>query len=287
MLFRSDMAGMDMNGAGHTNDIDFDAYLANDRSLEDPEVVQIDRAGKIRLRIINAAASTNFMIDLGSMIGELIAVDGRPVVPLRARQFPLAMAQRADIRLFPESPGAWPILFQREAAWERTGIVLATPKAPIGRVAGVATDPALELARLPGRILPSLAGLPRRPADRRLAIELAGNMTNYSWALPQARATPQVGATDAVIDVQRNQRIEIEMINRSAMSHPMHLHGHHFQVIALNGQPVEGAVRDTELVPINGRATIAFDADNPGRWMFHCHNLYHMLSGMMTEVRYG
>jgi FtsP/CotA-like multicopper oxidase with cupredoxin domain len=49
---------------------------------------------------------------------------------------------------------------------------------------------------------------------------------------------------------------------------------------------VKGAVRDTELVPVGGSVTLAFDADNPGNWMFHCHNLYHMLSGMMTQVRY-
>jgi FtsP/CotA-like multicopper oxidase with cupredoxin domain len=45
-------------------------------------------------------------------------------------------------------------------------------------------------------------------------------------------------------------------------------------------------VRDTELVPVGGAVTLAFDAGNPGNWMFHCHNLYHMLSGMMTQVRY-
>jgi len=67
----------------------------------------------------------------------------------------------------------------------------------------------------------------------------------------------------------------------------MHLHGHAFQVIAVNGKPIAGAVRDTVLVtPMMGSVRIAFDADNPGRWAFHCHNLYHMMAGMMTELRY-
>ena len=285
-----DMSGMDMSGGAmggmgmggaHFNDIDFDAYLANDRDLDDPEVVQVERGGRVRLRLINAAGSTNFMIDLGSLIGELVAVDGRPVMPLRARQFPLAMAQRADIRLLPKDAGAWPILFQREGALERTGIILATPGAAIARIGGTAADSAPDLMRLPGRILQPLSGLARRQVDRRISIELAGTMMNYAWSLPQR------GSSGDYIKGQRGQRIEIEMINRSDMSHPMHLHGHHFQVVALDGQAVDGAVRDTELVPVNGRVTIAFDADNPGRWMFHCHNLYHMLSGMMTEVRYS
>ncbi|MDE8343559.1 MAG: multicopper oxidase domain-containing protein, partial [Acidocella sp.] len=74
---------------------------------------------------------------------------------------------------------------------------------------------------------------------------------------------------------------------RSMMSHPMHLHGHAFQVVAINGQAFNGAVRDTVLVPPMGNVRIAFDADNQGRWALHCHNLYHMMSGMMTEVRYA
>jgi FtsP/CotA-like multicopper oxidase with cupredoxin domain len=74
--------------------------------------------------------------------------------------------------------------------------------------------------------------------------------------------------------------------NASAMAHPMHLHGHHFQVVAVNDAPFAGAVRDTVLVPVQGTVTVAFDADNPGRWPLHCHNLLHMATGMMTELVY-
>ena len=70
------------------------------------------------------------------------------------------------------------------------------------------------------------------------------------------------------------------------MSHPMHLHGHHFQVVALNGNRFSGAMRDTVLVPPMQSVTIAVDANNPGKWAFHCHHLYHMASGMMTTISY-
>ena len=86
--------------------------------------------------------------------------------------------------------------------------------------------------------------------------------------------------------VSQGQRVELDIVNRSGMAHSMHLHGHHFQVVALHGQPVIGPMRDTVLVPINGSVRVAFDADNPGRWLFHCHNLYHMTTGMITEVAY-
>ena len=57
-------------------------------------------------------------------------------------------------------------------------------------------------------------------------------------------------------------------------------------ICMIGRQSYAGAVRDTVLVPPKGSVTVAFDADNPGRWPFHCHNLYHMMTGMVTEVRY-
>ena len=82
------------------------------------------------------------------------------------------------------------------------------------------------------------------------------------------------------------ERLRIVLSNDTMMAHPIHLHGHVFQVVAIDGQPIQGAVRDTVLVMPMGRVRIAFDADNPGRWPLHCHNLYHMVTGMMTELRY-
>ena len=100
-----------MSMPGMVNDIAFDAMLANDRTMEDPEVVRSEKAGRFRLRIINGAAATNFWIDLGEVTGELIAVDGNAIYPVKGSVFPLAIAQRADIRLsLPQGSGAWPIL---------------------------------------------------------------------------------------------------------------------------------------------------------------------------------
>ena len=71
----------------------------------------------------------------------------------------------------------------------------------------------------------------------------------------------------------------------SMMAHPMHLHGHHFQVTGINGTPFNGAMRDTVLVPPCSRVRFAVDANNPAKsWAFHCHHLYHMASGMMTTL---
>jgi FtsP/CotA-like multicopper oxidase with cupredoxin domain len=87
--------------------------------------------------------------------------------------------------------------------------------------------------------------------------------------------------------VERGQRVEILFKNTTSMSHPMHLHGHVFQVKSINGQKFEGAIRDTVLVTPNSTLTIQFDANNPGVWPLHCHILYHLEAGMFTVVRYA
>ena len=107
-------------------------------------------------------------------------------------------------------------------------------------------------------------------------------MKPYSWSM-DGELWPHI----TPLMVKQGQRVEFELVNHTMMAHPIHLHGHSFQVIAIEGRPIQGAMRDTVLVmPRGGRVRIAFDADNPGRWAFHCHNLYHMQTGMMTEVRY-
>jgi len=272
-----------MGGGMDLNDVSYDAFLANDRTLDDPEVVRVDNGQRVRLRIINAASATNFMIELGALSGSLTDVDGRPIVPVIGSRFPLAVAQRADVRVtLPASDGAWPVLFQREGDTALTGVILATKSGAVAKVADQAHHAIGAIDREAPMLYQAAAPLPERRADRELAIDLTGSMMTYRWGIEEKAAM----AHHAHLAVQEGERVEMTLTNRTEMSHPMHLHGHHFQVVAVNGTRVKGAVRDTELVPVGGAVTLAFDAANPGKWMFHCHNLYHMLSGMMTQVRY-
>ncbi len=266
----------------HVNDVDFDAYLANDRTLDDPEVVRVEPGGRVRLRIINAAAATNFRLDLGEIEGELIAVDGNPVRPIRGRHFALAIAQRADIRLaLPAGQGAYPVLAQREDDVQRSGIVLATRSAQVDRVPGHAAHKAAKLDLGLERRLAAVEGLAARPADRSHLLRLTGSHAGYDWGLNGMAFDPA-----RPLVVKDGERVEVTLRNETAMPHPIHLHGHHFQVVAIGHDRFAGALRDTVLVPPKVAVTIAFDADNPGHWAFHCHQLYHMAAGMMTSVKY-
>jgi FtsP/CotA-like multicopper oxidase with cupredoxin domain len=136
-------AEMKMSSKPDANDVNYEAYLANDRTLRDPEVVKVERGGRLHLRIINGGSGTNFFIDLGSLTGELIATDGMPVRPIQGKRFPLAIAQRIDLRIqVPREGGVFPILALRELAREQTGIVLATPGARVQQLPEKGQTPA-------------------------------------------------------------------------------------------------------------------------------------------------
>jgi len=275
-------AGMSMDMEMDLNDVEFDAYLANDRTLDDPEVVRVEPGGKARLRIINAAASTNFVIDLGRLDGTLIAVDGQAIVPITGHRFEIAIAQRLDIRLdLPKGQASYPILSLREGGRQRTGIVLSTKTGKVEKISttgeGMTPPVRLDLERR----LSAMEPLAARQVDRRLNLDLTGNMASYQWSL-----NGRVYENRDPLMVAKGERVEIVMRNQTGMAHPMHLHGHVFQVVGLNDKPILGATRDTVMVPPKGSVRIAFDADNPGRWAFHCHNLYHMAAGMFTSLEY-
>lgn len=278
------MAGhaMPMSGTADLNDVDYDAYLANDRTLDDPLVVRTERGGRVRLRLINGASSTAFWIDLGALDGTLIAVDGDAVRPVTARRLPITEAQRLDIMVrLPSGGGSFPVLAQREGDRQRTGIILATPGATVAKLTGQAGEavPALDLTL--ERRLMAATPLTQRRVDVVHRVVLTGTMQPYVWSI-----NGRSWANHQPLQVRSGQRVALQFLNNTTMAHPMHLHGHHFQVVAIDGNPIDGAMRDTVLVPPEGTVTVAFDADNPGRWLLHCHNLYHMATGMMTEVAY-
>lgn len=270
-----------MMGGGMLNDVVYDAFLANDRTLDDPEIVKVEKGAAIRLRVINGAAASNIWIDLGGLEGELIAVDGNAILPFKGSLFPLAIAQRADIRLkIPAGGGAFPVLFRPEGVTARAGILLASAGAAISKVAeeGEAPPP-LDLSQ--ELLYRAVAQLRNEPVHRTEMLMLTGGGPGYSWGF---NGKPMTHET--LFTVREGERIAVMMHNMTAMAHPMHLHGHYFKVTAIGNRAIDGAIRDVVLVPPMETVTVVFDADNPGTWAFHCHHLYHMNAGMMGAIAY-
>ena len=281
------MAGGSMamaSGAGpDLNDVKYDAFLANDRTLADPEVVKVEPGGRVLLRIVNSSSMSNYHIDLGQLDGVLSAVDGFPVAPVPGRRFPIAVAQRLEIRLaIPKGPAAYPVLAVLEGDRKQTGIVLQAGQAQVARIPDMAeaASPALNLA-LESSLRASNPLAPRK-ADRTHTLNLTGEMAGYVWSLNGVAWTPEVPP----LPISKGERVELVLVNKTPMPHPMHLHGHEYQVVEIDGQRFAGAVRDTVLVPPGRRVVVAFDANNPGLWAFHCHLLYHLDAGMFTTFKY-
>ena len=264
----------------HANDVAYDAFLANRRTLSDPEVVRVEKGGRVRLRIINGGTATAFFITVPGLKPRCIAVDGTPCAPVEAEAFPLAQGQRIDLLVeVPASGGAFPVLAQVEASTRRTGLVLATPGASVVRIAEAAEAPAglLDLT-FEGR-LAATKPLAVRKADRVFPVML-GEEPGYRWTI-----NGRVSGEAEPFTVTQGERVEMTFMNPTTMSHPMHLHGHHFQVVGIGGRRFSGALRDTVMVPPHMPVTIAFDAGPKGDWFMHCHHLYHMAAGMMTVVK--
>jgi FtsP/CotA-like multicopper oxidase with cupredoxin domain len=275
-----DMSGMAMGGMTmDLNDFNFDAYLANDRTLSDPQVVSVDKGGRVRLRIVNAAAATTFWIDTG-VPARLVAVDGHGIVPMPGTRFGMAMAQRLDIEIDLARDGAFPVLALREGARERTGLILATTGAQVSKIdtMGEADAPAFDTDMAQEMLLQAVNPLAARPVDRSHMIMLAGSMQPYLWTIDG-----QTWGTHKPIIATSGERVELMFHNMSMMGHPIHLHGHAFQLVNINGKPVNGAMRDTVYVPPMAQVTVALDAGEAARWMLHCHHMPHLSTGMMTE----
>jgi FtsP/CotA-like multicopper oxidase with cupredoxin domain len=112
--------------------------------------------------------------------------------------------------------------------------------------------------------------------------ELAGQ--GRLWAINGA-VPDDVYTEPPLLSVAAGSSHIVELVNRTAFEHPMHLHGHTFRVISRNGrdEPYR-PFQDTALLGVDETVEIAFVADNPGKWMFHCHVLEHQGSGMMGVV---
>jgi FtsP/CotA-like multicopper oxidase with cupredoxin domain len=237
----------------------------------------------VLLRVINGSSMSAYHIDLGVLEGELIAVDGLRVQPVTGRRFPIADAQRLDIRLkLLRAPAAYPVLATVEGERHRTGVILRPGNAPVGRIAVQAAKPSPALTLDLERRLRALEPLAPRKADRVHQLDLTGSMAGYVWSINGVIWNKDVPP----LPVAQGERVELVFTNKTPMPHPMHLHGHSFQVVEIDGKRFPGARRDTVLVTPRSRVTVAFDANNPGWWALHCHLLYHMETGMFTTVRY-
>lgn len=251
------------------------------------------RNERVRLRLINAANARIFFLRLQGMTGWTVALDGMPLeVPeMVGDAITLAPAQRVDLIVdvtADEGAPAGLLMRMQDNGWEALVEVAVSGQAARGArpaPAALPPNPGMDLPDLTGaRALElvmeggAMAGMDSAVYNgERLGFRALIEQGQF-WAL-----SGQAGQSDTPFaSLSRGEVVRIRLVNRTAFAHGMHLHGMHFRELRADGSL--GPMRDTILSLPDVPQEIAFVADNPGKWLLHCHMLAHAASGMNTWV---
>lgn len=252
----------------------------NGASLPD---LALRRNERVRLRIINAATARIFRLRFEGINARLIAVDGQPVPPTSGygEGLTLGPGNRADVIV--DGIGAPGTTFPL--------VDLRAKRSEVARLA-ISDDTALRVAPLasPIELKPNSLMLPDLATAIASEIIMTGGAkdeTDMSFLSKGDKIWAFNGVsgmgTDPLFRLNRNQSVALRMRNDTAWPHGMHVHGHHFKIVARgDGKPFPNYWWDTILMEPRDDITVAFAGDNPGRWMIHCHMLDHQAAGMDT-----
>ncbi|MFD4632711.1 multicopper oxidase family protein [Streptomyces sp. NPDC058284] len=267
---RSDLLG------GDAGDVAYPHHLINGRTAKAPSQFRARPGDRIRLRIINAGGDTAYRVALGGHEMTVTHTDGSPVRHAKTDALLLGMGERYDV-LVTAKDGVFPLTALAEG---KRAAALALLRTGGGSAPTASTRP----KELTGRLLTAdrlrsheSVALPSREPDRTIELRLTGGMAAYDWAFDKKPYSP--GRRHPV---RSGERVRLTFANATTMWHPVHLHGHTFALANVRGGPR----KDTAIVLPNGTLSVDFEADNPGLWMIHCHNVYHAEAGMMTVLGY-
>ncbi|RZK43964.1 MAG: copper oxidase [Pedobacter sp.] len=301
------------------SDVYYDKFLINGQ--ENLDLKDFKAGEEVRLRIINAGASSYFWLNYAGGKIKVVANDGNDVVPIEVDRLIIAVSETYDVVVKIPENKRFEFLVTPEdrtksaSIWIGSGEDVSAERLPkLDYFAGMKMMN--DMMDMKGNIIemkgmkmqnqvmdmnkvmyseladgksivtlnynnlksPHTTTLPDGPT-RELNFELTGNMNRYVWTMDNKT----ISETDR-IKIKKGENLRIILYNNSMMRHPMHLHGHDFRVINKQGAfaPLKNVL---DIMPME-RDTIEFAASESGDWIFHCHILYHMMSGMGRVFRY-
>ncbi|EST11515.1 multicopper oxidase family protein [Sporolactobacillus laevolacticus] len=308
----SGMDGMNMDGMGHgsstensSNNHDggmnmpgnmmvdnmsmYDLYTINGKSGKLVKPLNVKKGDKVRLRFINAGYLPHNIHIHGHNI-KVIATDGQPInnpQTVKNRVISIAPGERYDVSFTADNPGKWYIEDHGTAKGTNEMKALINyegSKATSGQPNASTQLPAIDFTDYGAKAKPQFTLNQKYDVTYTMNLNAGMNSNGMIYTI-NGKSFPN---TDP-IKVKTGDRVKVKLVNRDHMNnHPMHLHGHFFQVLSKNGKLVSGSpiYKDTLNVKPGETYEVAFKADNPGNWMFHCHDLHHANAGMVTEVNY-
>lgn len=289
------------SGFGNFMDVSHAGRIGNTVTLNgrvQTEPFRVRAGERIRLRLVNAASARVFALEFRGHEPWVVALDGQPVEPHQpGGAVVLGPAMRADLILdMTAAPGSRHAVidgFYRQRAYTFNELQYSEEAPLRERPADPPRLPANPLAE------PDLRG-----AERHQVVFTGGMMggmggmmggmrggrSGMAWAVNGvANSCGESGLPfEPLLVLRKGRSCVLDLVNDTASHHPIHLHGHSFRVLSRNGRPSSRREwLDTVMLDPRERAEIAFVADNPGDWMFHCHVLEHQAGGMMSCIRVG
>ena len=337
------------------SDVGYDAFLTNGAKIK---TLNAKPGSRIRLRMINAAASSYFNIEFAGGPLTLISADGMDIKPVKVKRLKIAIAETYDAILsIPESKSyelratsedgtGFSSLFigQGEKVYAphipRPNLFLphqshsghssshskshhhtnhahqhtdhahqhTKENQPSKHQSSIKNTPhlsgrAVHNSKHQSSIKPSShpfkhtddiipymtdynhieaiqnTSLPKTAKTRHITLNLTGSMSRYIWSFDNK----PLRKSDRIL-IQKGENVMFHLVNKTMMHHPIHLHGHFFRV--LNGKGERSPLKHTVNVPAMSTVLIEFAANASKDWFFHCHNLYHMKTGMSRVVSY-
>ncbi|HET9106528.1 MAG TPA: multicopper oxidase family protein [Steroidobacteraceae bacterium] len=251
----------------------------------------------VRLRILNASPTLTHYVRLGGHQLRITHSDGNPLPrAVTVDALRIGVGERYDAWFEVTKPGAWLLQsLMADVDDRRQAVLIRTPDAadrepelpPSSLRAAKCFDYLLAGGEHAGGVPARMsAGTADARGRRQVSVDLTlggGEPGTWRWTI-DGKIWPHTPK----VQVRAGDQVLIRFRNPNDMDHPMHLHGHIFELVELSGRRLENPLRkDTALVPAHGSAAWRFIADAPpGRWLLHCHNLVHMMDGMVTEVDY-
>ncbi|MBK8100668.1 MAG: multicopper oxidase family protein [Planctomycetes bacterium] len=271
----------------------FSGHLMNGKSSLGQSPIVVQPGQKLRLRFLNAAATTTYAVSLDGHPMTVTHTDGYRVQPVTVQTLPIGVGERYDVIVDCSNPGIWSLaassLQNRYATLVRgvvqyagqTGAVPTPTFVPPSLSTGTLLNYGMLASLLPNPILPAT-----RTQPAVLGMQMSGG--NMLWTI-NGQAFPNI----TPMPVRQGDVVQVDFSNpmpMMSMYHPMHLHGHSFRVLGTAGGVTHAPLKDTLLLHRSGQpwsiGSVQFTADNPGRWMIHCHDQMHMMNGMVALFDY-
>lgn len=263
------------------------------------DVVSVRSGERLRIRIINAANARNFALSFTDLSPQIIAIDGQAVKPYVADgPIVIGAAGRVDIILdMTGKPGTRSTVvdqFYRDP-FDLTSFVYSKDKPirnsipdwPIALSPPSLPEPDMNNLVTQSIVIAggAMGGLRRAKYNGQWMGLREIAQQGLVWALNDTVA--HTLDMPPLIDVAIGTSVKLVIRNQTAFPHPMHLHGHHMKLLSIDGQTISPQWVDSPLIMPDQTVELAFVADNPGKWLFHCHALEHHAAGLGALVKVG